>query len=138
VGFVDKEEQVRRRSAPTGVFVEAGMNAGQAVARRSVGEQKRQATSARAERSANLKRILGLSVPVTVTLAERQMSIESILAIRVGTILEFDVSFDSDLQLRVANRPIGTGSAVKSGENFGLRITRIATVQDRIESLGHA
>jgi flagellar motor switch protein FliN/FliY len=112
------------------------MNAAQAVARQPVGEQKRE--PAPPERSANLKRILGLSVPVTVTLAEREMSVESILAIRVGTILEFDVSFDSELQLCVANHPIGTGTAVKSGENFGLRINRIATVQDRIESLGHA
>ena len=86
-------------------------------------------------RRPDLRRILGLSVPVTVTLAERFMSVESILAVRVGTILEFDETFDSELRLCVANQPIGIGNAVKSGENFGLRITRIASVADRIESL---
>ena len=83
-----------------------------------------------------VKRVLGLSVPVTVLLAERDMSVEAILAIRVGTILEFETSFDSDLDLHVANQKIGAGHAVKVGEHFGLRVTRIIPVEERIESLG--
>ena len=59
-----------------------------------------------------------------------------ILAIRVGTIIEFDVLFDAELTLCLANQPIGKGHAVKAGENFGLRITSINTVQDRIAALG--
>ncbi|MHC4698308.1 MAG: FliM/FliN family flagellar motor switch protein [Planctomycetota bacterium] len=84
----------------------------------------------------DLHRILGLSLPVTVTLAERNMAIEMILATRVGTIIEFNVPFDAELTLCVANQRIGQGHAVKIGENFGLRITRIDSVQDRIEALG--
>ncbi len=87
---------------------------------------------------ADLRRILQLSVPVTTVLAERLMSVESVVAITVGTIIEFDVPFDSDLALRVSDRPIGAGQAVKVGENFGLRITQIGTVQDRIDALGSA
>lgn len=86
----------------------------------------------------DLRRILGLSLPVTVTLAERDMAVEMILAIRVGTILEFDVLFDAELTLCVSNRSIGQGHAVKVGENFGLRVTTIETVEDRIEALGGA
>jgi len=86
--------------------------------------------------SPDLRRILGLEVPVTVTLAERLMSVQSILDIRVGTIIEFDVPFDAELTLHVANQPAGKGHAVKSGENFGLRIQRIETVERRIEALG--
>lgn len=84
----------------------------------------------------DLRRILGMELPVTVELAQRDMAIESILAIGVGTIIEFSASFDSEHILRVADRPIGRGFAVKIGENFGLRITSIAPVEDRIESLG--
>lgn len=86
--------------------------------------------------TADFKRVLGLPVPVTAILAERDMNVESILAFRVGTIVEFETSFDSALELRVADRKIGAGYAVKLGEHFGLRITRIIPVEERIESLG--
>jgi flagellar motor switch/type III secretory pathway protein FliN len=64
------------------------------------------------------------------------MTLESILSVTVGTILEFDVPFDGELTLHVANRSIGKGQAVKVGEKFGLRITRIHPVQARIGALG--
>ena len=83
-----------------------------------------------------IERILGLSVPVSVTLADRDMAVESLLAIRVGTIIEFDVLFDSELTLHVADQPIAKGHAVKIGENFGLRVSRVNDIQDRIEALG--
>lgn len=79
-----------------------------------------------------------LSVPVSASLAECEMSIESILAITVGAILEFDVPVESDLTLFVGNRPIGRGQAVKAGENFGIRVTRIDPVTQRIGALGGA
>ena len=86
--------------------------------------------------TADVGRILGLRVPVTAILAERDMTIEAILNIAAGSIIEFDVSFDSDLILQVADRPTGAGQAVKIGENFGLRVSRIGSVHDRIDALG--
>lgn len=85
---------------------------------------------------ADIRRILGLSVPLSVTLAERDMPIETVLQITVGTIIEFNVPFDAELTLSVANSEIGKGQAVKIGENFGLQVTRIGTVPDRIDALG--
>ncbi len=85
---------------------------------------------------AGVERILGLPVPVIVLLAERDMTVDLIVEIRVGTIIEFDAPFDSELTLQVANRTIGCGQGVKVGENFGLRISRIGTVRDRIDALG--
>lgn len=82
-----------------------------------------------------VSRILGISVPVSVALAQREMSIEAILAITPGTILEFDVPSSSELSLYVGNQSIGRGEAVKVGENFGLRLTRIGTVRDRIDAM---
>lgn len=84
----------------------------------------------------DLHRALRLEVPVTAVLAERDLTIEAILAISVGTIIEFEVPFDSDLTLRVANQSIGTGQAVKIGENFGLRISQVDPVRERIDALG--
>ncbi len=84
----------------------------------------------------DVERILGLPVPVIVTLAERDMAVELIIKIRVGTIIEFDVAFDCELTLHVANQSIGCGQGVKIGENFGLRIAHIGTVEERIKALG--
>lgn len=83
----------------------------------------------------DIRRILKLSVPVTVVLAERDMTIEAILQLTVGSIVEFDVAFDAELILHVAGRPVGSGQAVKSGENFGLRISTVGSVRERIDAL---
>lgn len=88
-----------------------------------------------APRPADMGRVLGLNVPVSVMLAERLMPIEDILATQAGTIIEFDVPFDNDLSLYVANSQIGRGQAIKVGENFGLRITNIDTVRERIDAM---
>jgi len=85
-----------------------------------------------------LRNLLSLAVPITVILAERDMNIESILATKVGTIIEFDVPFDSDLVLYVANETIAHGQAAKIGENFGIRITAIQSIKDRVNALGRA
>lgn len=85
-----------------------------------------------------LRNLLSLPVPVTVILAERDMNIESILATKVGTIIEFDVPFDSDLVLYVANETIARGQAAKIGENFGIRVTSIQSIKERVNALGHA
>lgn len=92
-------------------------------------------TTAPASVPTNLRRILGLSVPVSVVVAEHYMPVEAILDIKVGTIIEFDVMFDSDLTLAVADRPIGHGQAVKIGENFGLRVGAIEDVRERIDAM---
>lgn len=83
-----------------------------------------------------LERILGLTVPVAVVLAERPMPVETILRMSAGTILEFDAPYGSDLMLMVGNRVLGHGQAVKIGEHFGLRISAIDTIRHRIEALG--
>ena len=53
-----------------------------------------------------------------------------------GTILEFDRTVDQELDLMISNRQIGCGVAVKVNEHFGLRITYIGDVKERINSLG--
>jgi len=97
---------------------------------------RRGPSSPLSDRPRDVQRILSLTVPVAVALAEREMALEAILKINVGTILEFDVSSDKELTLHVAGEPIGTGHAVKVGENFGLRVTQIQSVQARIAAMG--
>ncbi len=83
-----------------------------------------------------LRRILQLEVPVIVQLADRYMAMADVLALNVGSVIEFDKKFDAELELIVSDRQIGLGHAVKVGENFGLRITRIGTIYNTIRALG--
>ncbi|MCB9853704.1 MAG: FliM/FliN family flagellar motor switch protein [Phycisphaerales bacterium] len=85
---------------------------------------------------AHVKRILKLKVPVIVRLARRNMLVSSIMKMGPGTILEFDRTVDEELDLMINNCKIGAGVAVKVNEHFGIRITNIDTVEERIDSLG--
>ena len=82
------------------------------------------------------QRILKMRVPVIVKLADRCLPVSSVLRFTGGSIVEFDRPADAELELLVNNKTIGYGQAVKVGENFGLRITRIRSVHDTIKALG--
>ena len=85
---------------------------------------------------AEVKRILKLQVPVIVRLASKRMSLAEVMRLGGGGILEFDKANDAPLELLINNTVIGEGEAVKVGENFGLRISRIGDVRDKLEALG--
>ena len=82
------------------------------------------------------RRILGLEVPVIVRLAETTMALSEIVGLSTGAIIEFDKLVDSHLDLMINNKCIGHGQAVKVGENFGLRVTDVGSVCDRIKAMG--
>lgn len=82
------------------------------------------------------ERILQLDVPIIVRLAEKEMPLGEVLGLTPGTIIELPKPAEAELELLVNNKVIGTGSAVKVGENFGLRVSFIGDVVSRIEALG--
>jgi flagellar motor switch protein FliN/FliY len=83
----------------------------------------------------SVQRLLKLKVPVVVRLAHRKSPVSEILKLVPGTILEFDKRVDTELDLLVNNRQIGSGVAVKVEERFGLRVTFIGDIKQRIASL---
>jgi len=84
----------------------------------------------------DLQRVLSLDVPLIVVLGERQMRLSEVVALQPGAIIELPKKADEELELRANNKPIATGAAVKVGENFGLRITCVGDLKDRINALG--
>ena len=83
-----------------------------------------------------LRRILHLSVPIIVKLAERDMPVASVLKLNTGSILEFDQPADAEMELLVNNRTIARGLPVKVGENFGLRLSTVGSLSTTIHALG--
>ena len=82
-----------------------------------------------------LQTILRLRVPVIVRLGHRRMHLDDVLNLGPGAIVELPQPADLPLDLMVNNKVIGQGSAVKVGENFGLRIGSIGTARQRVEAM---
>lgn len=82
----------------------------------------------------NLDQIKQLEVPIVVVLAERIMRVSEFMALAPGAIIELPKTADAELDLLVNNRAIGSGTAVKVGENFGLRISYVGDAASRLEA----
>jgi flagellar motor switch protein FliN/FliY len=86
--------------------------------------------------SNDLARILRLEVPLIVQIAERRMPLAEVTALTHGSIIELPKQIEEELDVLVNNTRIGAGRAVKVGENFGVRMTRVGGAGDRIAALG--
>ena len=84
---------------------------------------------------ADIKAILQLEVPLIVQIAMRIMTVEEVTSLVPGAIIELPKPADDELELLVNNKAIGTGTAVKVGENYGLRVTYIGDLEDRIAAM---
>jgi flagellar motor switch protein FliN len=84
---------------------------------------------------ATLAQVLKIEVPVVVRLAESSMSLAQVVRWVPGSIVELSKSAEAELDLMCNDKQIGNGSAVKVGENFGIRLSFIGTVADRIAAM---
>ena len=83
-----------------------------------------------------LETLLTLEVPVIVQIAERIMTVAEVMSIAPGTIIELSKPADADLDILVNNKIVGTGTAVKVGENYGIRVTFVGDMTQRITAMG--
>lgn len=84
----------------------------------------------------DLKTIMQLTVPVIVRVGERELPLEDVLALGPGAIIDLNKSSEEELDLLINNKPVGNGTAVKIGENFGIRITSIGSARERVAAMG--
>ena len=87
---------------------------------------------------ADLPSILNLEVPLIVVIAQRDMPVREVMNLAPGAILELPKAADDDLEVLVNNKSVGAGRAVKVGEHFGVRITYVGDLAERIEAMGDA
>jgi flagellar motor switch protein FliN/FliY len=88
--------------------------------------------------SNDLARILRLEVPLIVQIAERRMTLSEVTALTHGSIIELPKQISEELDVLVNNTRIGSGRAVKVGENFGVRLSQVGAVRDRVAALGES
>jgi flagellar motor switch protein FliN/FliY len=87
---------------------------------------------------ADVGSLLRIEVPLIVRIGERAMPMEEVLTLGPGSIIELTKQADDELQILVNNKPVGLGRAVKVGENFGVRVTYVGDVRQRLDALGNA
>jgi flagellar motor switch protein FliN/FliY len=86
--------------------------------------------------AASLNSILKIEVPVIVQIASRVMPMKEVMSLEPGAIIELPKLADEELELEVGDKQIGLGLAVKVGENFGVRVTYVGDIRQRIANLG--
>jgi flagellar motor switch protein FliN/FliY len=66
-----------------------------------------------------------LAVEATVVLAEKRVGLKDVLGLKPGDVMEFGRSADDPLELRISGRAVAEGTAVRIGEQFGLKVTSL-------------
>jgi flagellar motor switch protein FliN/FliY len=83
----------------------------------------------------NLKMIMDIPVDVHVEIGQTRLSIRDILRLGVSSVVELDRLAGQPADIVVNGKMIGQGDVVIVNETFGIRITKLVGVQDRIKSL---
>ena len=75
---------------------------------------------------------LKVKVPVATILARAKKPIKTVLELGVGSIIQFEKSYDEMLEIEVGQSiVIASAEAVKVGDKFGFRISTVALPEDR-------
>jgi len=86
--------------------------------------------------AADVDALKKLEVPVIVVLGRRQLPVKDVVTLVPGAIVELPKNAEEDLELQVNNKVVGLGRAVKVGENFGIRLTFVGDLRNRLEAVG--
>ena len=84
---------------------------------------------------ANIGLILDVPLQVTVELGRTKKSIKEILELTNGSIVELDKLAGEAVDIQVNGKFLAKGEVVVIDENFGVRITDIATPAERAAKL---
>ncbi len=82
-----------------------------------------------------IEEVLAMQVPLAVVLAERSMTLGQVLALGVGTVIEFEKAAAAALDLYLGEKRVASGKAVRTGENFGLQVTEIVDPREVVNGM---
>jgi flagellar motor switch protein FliN/FliY len=82
-----------------------------------------------------LDMLLDLPLEVSVELGRTRMSIQELLSLAPGAVIELDKVAGEPLDILINDRLVARGEAVVVNDKFGVRITDIVSPQERIARL---
>jgi len=74
-----------------------------------------------------LSMLFSLSLPISIELGRTSMSVQEILRLGRGSIIQLDRLAGEPIDIFVGDRRFAEGEVVVLGEHFGVRVTRILT-----------
>lgn len=85
--------------------------------------------------ASNLDMLLALPVEVRVELGRARVSVAEILGFCQGSVVELNNPAGDLIHLTMNDRVVALGEAVVVNENFGIRISEVDSVRERIAKL---
>jgi len=93
------------------------------------------AGSAGAKQPRTLDFILDVTLQVTVEVGRARMTIQDLLQLGQGSVIELEKLAGEPLDIYVNGKQVARGEAVIVNEKFGVRLTDIISPDDRLETL---
>ena len=69
--------------------------------------------------------LLDVSMPVAIEIGRARMTVEEILQLGTGSVIQLDRAVGEPVDIYVSDRKLAQGEVVVVGEHFGVRITRV-------------
>ena len=79
--------------------------------------------------------LLDVNLPITIELGRTSMSINDILALGPGSVVELNKLAGEPVEVKVNQKTVALGEVVVVDENFGVRVTQLMSPEDRLKSL---
>ncbi len=81
--------------------------------------------AARPAVNASLDTLLDVSVPVAIEFGRTSMTIQEVLDLGAGSVIQLSRMVGEPIDIFVSDRKLAEGEVVVVGEHFGVRITRL-------------
>lgn len=94
-----------------------------------------QHTNTPVENLSNLAALLDVQLPVSIRFGETEMLLEDVVKLGVGSVIELNSAVDDPVELVVNGRCFARGEVVTVDGFYGVRITEITSVGERIKSV---
>ncbi len=86
-------------------------------------------------RQGNLGLLMGVELGVMLQFGCRQATLREVLELATGAVLELDREIEQPVDLLLNGRVVARGEVVVMDGNYGLRVTEVASPQQRVDSL---
>jgi flagellar motor switch protein FliN len=84
----------------------------------------------------NIDLLMDVHLPIAIELGRTRMSIEDILALGPGSVVELNKLAGEPVDVMVNSKIVAKAEVVVVDENFGVRITQLITPEERLRILG--
>lgn len=82
-----------------------------------------------------ISRVLDIPIEITAVLGRTKMSLNEILELGKGSLIELDTLENQEVEILVNGKKVAYGQVVISNQNFGIKITQVLEPEDLVNSL---